>query len=164
MNLQELVKQRSKASDRAIYGLTDVLRQLQPSCEAAQHAKIQQSLQPLTRLGPEENRIAIKCLCKGLDPVQSKQVDEGFKLEQSSIKLETNIDSAKATVCSGHITDSKPALPSDGAHMLHVSMEDAMWDQMDPASVRLGYGWLDVFGLTGWLNRFMTAIVMFLGG
>lgn len=86
--------------------------------------------------------MAIKCLCDGLDPVQSKQLHESFKVEQSSVKLEANIDSAKATRCSGHIPDSKQALPSDGAHMLHVSMEDAMWDQMDPASVRLGYACL----------------------
>lgn len=137
MRLQELVNRRNTAADRAVAGLTSILRLLQPCCETAQQAQVQKSLRPLTRLGPEENRTAVKCLCESLDAVQAKAVDEGVKLDQRSIKTEAKLDITKYPVCNAHVTGSEHALPSDGAHMLHVSMEDAMWDQMDPAAVRL---------------------------
>lgn len=139
--LQELASRRNKASDRAVAGLTDILQQLQICSIAAQQARLPQTLNSLARLGPDSNRIAIKRLCELLAPPNKCLPDKPVKVERTVIKTEpaTNGHSPKADAGSAYIKEAKHALPADGAHLLHSSAEDAVWDQMDPAAVRFRF-------------------------
>ena len=132
--MQELAEKRTKASDRAISGLTDILKQLHTCCNAAQKAQLPQALSSLTRLGPEDNRVAVRRLCAALAPPRDKTPDDAVKVERSIIKAETAAHNQSAN--SLQVKRAQSVLPPDGAHLLHSSVEDAMWDQMDPAAVR----------------------------